>query len=82
MRMPHLCCCQAERETGNDMQREFEERLRKHQVELALVQEALSAAEAQLSTCQEQREMTQTAMQDKEEEVRQLQTRYVAAFNT
>jgi chromosome segregation ATPase len=63
---------QAKRETNDDRQREFEERLQKHQAEMAQAREALAVAEAQLSTCQEEREGMRTAIQNKDEEVKQL----------
>lgn len=63
---------QAKRETNDDRQREFEERLQKHQAEMAQAREALATAEAQLGSCQEEREGMRTAIQNKDEEVKQL----------
>jgi len=68
---------QAKRETNDDRQREYEERLRHHEHSMAQARQALQAAEASLAQVQEHKGGLRDAIQRKEAEVQQLQIRCV-----
>lgn len=68
-------CLQAKRETNDDRQREFEQRLQQHQAQMDHARAALAAAEAKVTECHQQKDGMRATIQAKEEEVRQLQMR-------
>jgi chromosome segregation ATPase len=68
---------QAKRETNDDRQREYEEKLQHHEAQMAQARQALAQAEGMLAEASQHKEGMRDAIAAKDQEVMQLKHRCV-----
>lgn len=76
---PCCLCLQTKRESNDDRQREYQERLQQHEAKMAQARQKVEAAEVHLGQVQQHKERLRVDIDAKEKEVTQLRNRWAAA---